>query len=249
MRRLFLTLSIAFSVLVTQLSANGSSSFSSAGRKKKATTRPPRISKRVTPEMIRSAQQRLIDLGYWIGDADGRWGEASRFGLIAFQKIEGRPRTGRLTPAELAALSSASRPNPREKGYSHIEVDLTRQVLFVVGENGLVSRILPVSSGNGKLFTVEGYTQPAITPTGRFRVFRKLEGWRKSDLGLLYYPNYIVGGIAIHGNPEVPVHAASHGCIRIPMFASVEFSEMTPIGTQVIVYGEGPPRENLPKPD
>src|SRR5689334_20744654 len=235
MRRLLLsTLSIAVSVLVAQLSADGSSTLSSTARKKKTTTRPAQLGKRVTQEMIHNAQQRLIDLGYWIGDADGRWGDASRFGLIAFQKVEGRPRTGRLTPAELAALSSASRPHPREKGYSHIEVDLTRQVLFVVGENGLVSRILPVSSGNGKLFTVEGYTQPAITPTGRFRVYRKLEGWRKSDLGLLYYPNYIVGGIAIHGNPEVPVHAGSHGCIRIPMFASVEFSEMTPIGTQVI---------------
>lgn len=203
---------------------------------------------RVTPEMIREAQQRLIALGYWIGNLDGKWGEASRHGLIALQKVEGWPRTGKLTPGVLTNLATAARPKPREGGFAHIEVDLTRQVLFIVDANGTVSRVLPVSTGNGKLFTVDGYTQPAITPVGRFRVYRKLPGWRKSKLGLLYYPSYIVGGIAIHGNPSVPPQPASHGCIRIPMFAAVEFSEMAPIGTQVIVYGDGPPRQSLPSP-
>jgi lipoprotein-anchoring transpeptidase ErfK/SrfK len=47
---------------------------------------------------------------------------------------------------------------------------------------------------------------------------------------------YIEGGIAIHGNPSVPVYPASHGCIRIPMFAAKEFSKINPIGTAVIVY-------------
>jgi len=203
----------------------------------------------VAPKMLLEAQQQLVALGYWIGEADGKWGEASRHGLTAFQKVEGLPRTGKLTPALLKALLAANRPHPRERGPAHIEVDLTRQVLFVVDDNGTVSRVLPVSSGNGKLFTVDGYTQPAVTPVGRFRVYRKLDGWRKSKLGLLYYPNYIVGGIAIHGNPAVPPQAQSHGCIRIPMFASVEFSDITPVGTPVIIYGEGPPRQSLPPPE
>jgi lipoprotein-anchoring transpeptidase ErfK/SrfK len=56
----------------------------------------------------------------------------------------------------------------------------------------------------------------------------------------LYYPNYIVGGIAIHGNPSVPVYPASHGCIRIPMFAAKQFSEINPVGTVVIVYYSEP---------
>jgi lipoprotein-anchoring transpeptidase ErfK/SrfK len=87
----------------------------------------------------------------------------------------------------------------------------------------------------------DGYTQPAVTPPGRFRVYRKLPGWRKSELGLLYYPNYIVGGIAIHGNPAVPSVPASHGCIRIPMFAAEEFSNLSPVGTPVLVYGPSVP--------
>lgn len=205
----------------------------------------------VTPEMISEAQQRLADTGYWIDGVDGRWGEASRYGLIAFQKVEGRPLTGRLTIAELQALETAERPSPRDRSFAHIEVDLKRQVLFIVDATGTVSRILPVSTGSGKLFTLEDYTQPAVTPKGRFRVYRKLPGWRESPLGLLYYPSYIVGGIAIHGNPAVPTEPASHGCIRIPMFAAEQFSDMTPIGTEVVVYDgvSTPAAQDVPHPN
>ena len=197
----------------------------------------PETKSRITRASVAEAQRRLAELGYWIQGTDGKWNVASRHGLIAFQKVEGRPRTGRLTVAELRALNAASRPSPREKGFAHIEVDLKRQVLFMVDEDGTVSKILPVSTGNGKMFEIEGETQPAITPAGRFRIYRKLPGMRKSPLGDLYYPNYFLGGIAIHGNGSVPATPASHGCVRIPMFAAQEFSEITPIGLQVIVYG------------
>jgi hypothetical protein len=188
---------------------------------------------------IVKAQQRLAELGYWIGEPDGKWGSSSRDALIAFQKVEGRRRTGKLGASEIQALNDASRPLPLERGSAHIEIDLKRQVLFYVDAEGTVSKILPVSTGSGKMFTLEDYTQQAVTPTGRFHVYRKLEGWRESPLGLLYYPNYIVGGIAIHGNPAVPVEPASHGCVRIPMFAAEQLSEMMPIGTEVIVHDGG----------
>src|SRR5947208_3503988 len=69
---------------------------------------------RITQTTIAEAQRRLAELGYWIQGTEGRWNEASKHGLIAFQKVEGRPRTGRLTLAELQALNAASRPLPRE---------------------------------------------------------------------------------------------------------------------------------------
>ena len=228
------------SSVVTAITASPEEAIAAFQSARRGSPRKPTAKKfRVTKEMVGEAQQRLVDLGYWIGAADGKWGEASRHGLIAFQKVERRPRTGRLSTAEVQALRTAARPAPRERGFAHVEVDLARQVLFIVEGDGTVSRILPVSTGNGEPFTMkDGYTQPAVTPPGRFRVYRKLPGWRKSELGLLYYPSYIVGGIAIHGNPAVPVVAASHGCIRIPMFAAEEFSNLTPIGTQVIVYAD-----------
>ncbi|MFN7927602.1 MAG: L,D-transpeptidase [Blastocatellia bacterium] len=136
----------------------------------------------------------------------------------------------------MQALRSAKRPQPRETGVAHIEVDLTRQVLFVVEEDSARLRILPVSTGSGEWFTEGGRTRQAITPTGRFKIQWQIKGWRKSPLGLLYYPNYFYDGIAIHGNPAVPSVPASHGCVRIPMFAAQEFSEIATVGMEVILY-------------
>jgi lipoprotein-anchoring transpeptidase ErfK/SrfK len=117
-----------------------------------------------------------------------------------------------------------------------VEVDLALQVLFVVDAEGTVSHILPVSSGSGRPFTSEGWTRDAVTPKGKFAIQRKLQGWKKGPLGSIFYPNYFVAGVAIHGLSSVPATPASHGCVRIPIFASKEFSEMTPVGTTVIIH-------------
>lgn len=184
-----------------------------------------------------SEARRLLDqLGYWVSlEATGN-DVSLHHAITALQKIEGRERTGILTREELEVLRSARMPQPLESEYPHIEIDLDQQVLLVIDGMGAAPRILSISSGSGKLFTEGGWTRRAITPTGRFEVHRKIEGWRKSPLGLLYYPNYIYAGIAIHGNPLVPPYPASHGCIRIPMFAAKEFSAIAKMGMVVIVY-------------
>lgn len=190
-----------------------------------------------SPEII-EAEQRLADLGYWPGPVDGVFDAASRHALIAFQKMEGRKRTGILTTGELEALRSASRPEPRDNSYAHIEVDLKRQVLLVVDAEGKVTRVLPVCTGNEQFYIEDGRRNRAHTPRGRFTVTRKINGWRRSKLGLLYYPSYIFNGIAIHGSPSIMTYPASHGCIRIPMFAARELSEMAPVGTVVVIYDD-----------
>lgn len=206
--------------------------------------------KRIIKKDILEAEQLLADLGYWTGPIDGKLDEGSRHALIAFQKVERRALTGRLTHEELQAIREAKRPSPHEKDYAHIEVDLSRQVLFMVDESGEVYRILPVSSGNGEEFTDEDWTRRAVTPVGRFKVHHKIDGWRKAPLGMMYYPVYYLSGIAIHGSPSVPVYPASHGCIRIPVFAAKEFSEMTPLDTWVIVHDDGlMKQEQIPSPD
>jgi cell wall hydrolase len=185
------------------------------------------------------AEQRLADLGYWTGPIDGNLDPGSRQALIAFQKVEGRERTGRLTENELDAIRAAGRPLPRNADYAHVEIDLSRQVLFVVDASGAIARILPVCTGNEKFYWDHGQIHKAVTPKGKFKVLRKIAGWRRSSLGLLYYPNYIHEGTAIHGSPAMVVYPASHGCIRIPMFAARELSEIMPVGTEVIVYDDG----------
>jgi lipoprotein-anchoring transpeptidase ErfK/SrfK len=117
-------------------------------------------------------------------------------------------------------------------------VDLARQVLFLVDGDGRVGNILPISSGSGKTFHEKGYPEThAITPCGHLEVFSTASGWKTSPLGEMYNPLYIVGGIAIHGSLDVPAYPASHGCIRVPMFASVRLPRMVPKGTPVFVYG------------
>jgi hypothetical protein len=188
-----------------------------------------------------SEARRLLDrLGYWVSlEATGN-DISLHHATTALQKIEGRERTGILTREELEVLRGARMPQSLESAYPHLEIDLDRQVLLVIDGMGGAPRILSISSGSGKLFTEGGRTRRAITPTGRFEVRRKIKGWRKSPLGSLYYPNYIYGGIAIHGNPLVLPCPASHGCIRIPMFAAKEFSAIAKMGMVVIVYDINP---------
>lgn len=192
----------------------------------------------LTTVEILEAEQRLSDLGYWTGPIDGSFNSGSKQALIAFQKIEGRKRTGKLTLDELEALRLGARPEPRDSTYPHIEVDLTRQVLMFVDDQGQASKILPVCTGSDKLYLEDGKWARAHTPRGKFMVTRKIEGWRLSKLGLLYYPNYIFKGIAIHGSLVMRTYADSHGCIRIPMFAAKELSKLTPVGTIVVVYND-----------
>jgi len=189
----------------------------------------------MTRAEIREAERRLNELGYWTGPVDGIVDTATNSALIAFQKWEGRPITGKLTRDELEAIRNGSAPQARDRGYEHVEVDVDRQVLMLVNENDRV-RVLPISTGNDKEFMDEGQMSIAYTPRGRFVVYDKTFGWENGRLGSVFYANYISGGVAIHGYLTVPTYPASHGCIRIPMFAAREVSQLTPRGTIVLVY-------------
>ena len=197
---------------------------------------PTPVAPGLSPEMVNHAEQRLAEIGYWTGPIAGIGSERTRIAVLAFQRVEGRSQTGKLDSGDIQALASAARPTPRETGYAHIEADLSRQVLFLVDQNGAVTLVLPISSGSGKLYTFEGKTSRAVTPRGRFTVYRKVKGWRKAPLGMIYYPNYFNEGWAIHGSASVPNYPASHGCIRIPNATAKELFDLIPVGTVVLVY-------------
>jgi peptidoglycan hydrolase-like protein with peptidoglycan-binding domain len=184
---------------------------------------------------IKEAEQQLSHLGFWTGPIDGVFDAGSRAALIAFQKWQGREATGQLTLDELKAIRTSPHPRAREIGYEHVEVDLDRQVLMLVKEDSTV-RVLPVSTGNNATFVDEGQPSIAYTPRGRFLVYAKDIGWKTGSLGSTYYANFISGGVAIHGSRNVPNEPASHGCIRIPMFAAREVSNLLKLGTIVLVY-------------
>ena len=179
----------------------------------------------------------LSRLGYWVTKADGRPDASTHHAIMAFQKVEGRKRTGTMSAADLNALRHAQRPIPKyPKAPAHIEVDLTRQVLFYVDETATVTRILPISSGNGKKFRDEGMWKVANTPRGLYNVGLKVNGPKKSSLGVLYYPSYFLGGLAIHGSNSIPAFPASHGCVRVPRFADQALFRMIKMDMEIYLY-------------
>lgn len=191
-----------------------------------ATKTGQRKGRSLTRAEMKQAEAHLSEMGYGTG----------RNALIAFEKYEGRRGTGQLSRDNFDAIMNASAPQARDSGYKHVEVDLDRQVLLMTDSDGVIRQILPVSTGSEKHYSQKGMSGLAYTPRGRFRIYAKISGWRKSPLGLLYYPSYFSDGLAIHGNPSVPQTPQSHGCIRVPMSAAVEISRLLPVGTIVLIY-------------
>jgi len=175
-------------------------------------------------------------MGYPTGPVDGAIDDQTRSGLVLFQKWEERKLTGQLNRSEFDAIMDAEAPQPRDPGYAHVEVDVDRQLLLLIDSDGAITKMLPVSTGSNKQYNEKGLRGLAYTPRGRFRIYSKIAGWRKSPLGLLYYPNYFSDGLAIHGNPSVPRSPQSHGCVRIPMSAAAEMSKRLPVGTILLIY-------------
>ncbi len=202
---------------------------------------------------VKALQEKLAELGYDVGTPDGKWGARTTYSLMAFQKVEGLSVDGQDGPQTQGALATASPPGPMVPGgaATRIEIDVARQVLFH-WVNGSLARILPVSTGNNEHYCVDGECSVAVTPGGSFRIGRKAAGLEVAPLGELWWPMYFNGGIAIHGSPSVPAYPASHGCIRIPMYAAPTFYDQVGAGTRVHVLNspeaEAPPDQGKPVP-
>jgi hypothetical protein len=105
----------------------------------------------------------------------------------------------------------------------HVEADLAAQVLAEIEPGGRVRRIYTMSSGKPSTPTV----------LGRFRVYLKTPGVNSEGM---VDSNYFIRGYAIHGYPEVPTYAASHGCLRVPIPDAPAIYAWVQLGTPVDVY-------------
>jgi peptidoglycan hydrolase-like protein with peptidoglycan-binding domain len=186
---------------------------------------------------VRALQQEMTDAGYWLGKIDGKFGDTTRQAVWAIQKASGHKPTGVTDKATWAAIHAGTKPKPRSTSGRVIEVDLKRNLVLFVND-GRVSWVLHASTGGGYTYTSEGVTSKAITPKGHFHTYRVVDGPDKAPLGLLWRPRYFSGGVAIHGDSEVPVYPASHGCVRVSNSAMdwVWAQNLDPIGTSVWVY-------------
>ncbi len=171
-------------------------------------------------------ERTLAALSYRPGLLDGYFDGNTSEAVMAFQKVEGLPRTGLASDAAVHALVNAQTPTPRKTlGGKRAEIDLSRQVLLLI-DGSDVQATIPIASGRSGL----------RTPNGTFSIGRKLPYWRKSDLGLLYKPAYFHGGYAIHGSYSVPAYPASHGCVRVGVSSMDWLYPLLPIGMRVDIY-------------
>ncbi|CAM3999187.1 L,D-transpeptidase family protein [Nocardiopsis rhodophaea] len=167
---------------------------------------------------VKRLQQRLMDLGYWLDTADGEFGGLTLHAVWALQKAAGIDRDGIVGPITRKALDNGVRPSAQTSSGQVVEIDLERQLLLVVS-NGTVEKVFNTSTGSGKKYESRGEQHVAVTPKGRYSVFRDVDAWDPGPLGSLYRPKYFNGGIAIHGYTSVPPYPASHGCARVSIKA------------------------------
>ena len=188
------------------------------------------------PEVL-VLQQELAGLGYWLGTPDGEFGDLTEQAVLALQKAAGLAPDGVAGALTVDALTKGLRPSARSAEGNVVEIDLEHQLVSFVN-GGRVGTVLNTSTGNGQPYSSQGAVEVAVTPRGRFAVFRQVDGADTSPLGVLWRPKYFVGGIAVHGYADVPPYPASHGCVRVSIAAMdwIWSAGLMPIGTQVWVY-------------
>jgi hypothetical protein len=172
---------------------------------------------------VRLLQSQLAALGYVVGRR-GLFDERTARAVLAFRKVTGMART---TNASSEVFKALARGKGRFKlrypqHGKHVEADLSRQVI-ALARGGKVERIYPVSSG-----------APA-TPTilGSYRVYSKSPGYNAKAM---YFSSYFIRGYAIHGYASVPIFAASHGCVRVPIPDAISIYNWLRVGNIVDVY-------------
>lgn len=192
-------------------------------------------------DQVAALQRRLIALGFRLGTPDGQFGTETLAAVTAFQKHEGLDRDGVVGKVVREHLKHPTGAGPKSMTpVPHIEVDLDRQIAFVVLAGGVT--ILDVSTGSGRTYTEPGSSvqQIAYTPTGTFNVYRAVDAPVVAPLGTLYKPLYFKQGWAMHGEPLVPPYPASHGCVRTHDWDQDWLFPQIPVGTQIVITGSNP---------
>jgi peptidoglycan hydrolase-like protein with peptidoglycan-binding domain len=172
---------------------------------------------------VRVLQTKLKSLGYVIG-ARGIYDARTARAVLAFRKVTGMARTQIASKDVFRKLAhGAGHFKVRfPKQGEHVEADLSLQVLALI-RGSKVQRIYPISSGKPSTPTV----------LGTFKVYSKTPGTNAKGM---VFTSYFHGGYGIHGYAEVPIYAASHGCLRTPVPDAVSIFRWISYGDAVDVY-------------
>jgi peptidoglycan hydrolase-like protein with peptidoglycan-binding domain len=182
-----------------------------------------------TGRHVRFLQHRLAALHYAVRRT-GRFDWSTSDAVMAFRKVNRMPRVGVASRAVFAMVARGQGAfRPRRGGAAHVEGDLSRQVLALVGRGGRVYRVYTTSSGRPGL----------LTPTGVHRFYQKSAGWNSSgmlDSAYFTYPSGPRTACAIHGYFVVPTWNASHCCFRVPIPDARPIFNWVHVGQLIRVY-------------
>ncbi|MFA4926888.1 MAG: L,D-transpeptidase family protein [Patulibacter sp.] len=173
---------------------------------------------------VRILQSLLRKKGYVIGKP-GTFDARTQRAVIAFRKVAGMQWSSVANEAVFRA-ARAGKGTFRvrfPKHGRHVEGDIGRQVLVLVGANGKPERIYHTSPGAGATPTIRG----------SYRVYMRDPGTNAKGM---YKSSYFIRGYAIHGYPSVPLYNASHGCFRVPMADAVSIYNWISMGMRVDTY-------------
>jgi peptidoglycan hydrolase-like protein with peptidoglycan-binding domain len=196
-------------------------------------------------------QQRLAQLHYYPGPANGRFGTDTLEAVWAFEEVQGLPTAAgadNVGPAMQWALAHPRTPQVLVPGggRTRIEVNLPLEVL-VLYTHGQVRMISHISAGGGYRYRCPGggTCGPALTPDGNFRAHLFEAGWLHVPLGRMYNAVFFIGtNFAIHGDVPIPLKPASHGCVRVPVsVANVLYRQIRISrgwGTRIYIRGHAP---------
>lgn len=185
---------------------------------------------------VQALQERLSELGYWLGTPDGEFGALTTQAVYALQGAAGLSRDGVVGPATRKALDSGVLPRVHTTGNA-VEIDLSQGTIAFV-KDGVPWRVLHTSTGNGAQYKSGDSMAVARTPRGTFSVQRRIDGVRIAPLGRLYRPIYFYRGYAVHGSGSIPAYPASHGCARVSNAAidMIWREDLMPNGLRVLVH-------------
>ena len=148
-------------------------------------------------------QQRLLDLGFWVPDTDGKYGWVTQQAVMAFQKYNGLTPSGTADQTTIDLLNMAPyRVLGQGWDQDMIEVDKTKQLLYII-RGGRTLWVMNTSTGVGRDLrrAQPAHAGPdscrgtADTPEGLFKVYsQQSNGWWQGDLGELYRPKFFKGG-------------------------------------------------------
>jgi peptidoglycan hydrolase-like protein with peptidoglycan-binding domain len=203
---------------------------------------------------VKALQRRLNYLHYYAGPVDGEFGWDTMEAVWAFKEVqsgEAEPNSPDVVgPAMQRQLVHPKLPKVliKRAHWSRVEINKNVGVLVVYRDKDILL-ISHVSTAAYYRPDGSGF----VTPDGTYRAWQYDPGCVPDATygGCLYNPVFFIGtAFAIHGMPNptstfgpngVPLNAASHGCVRIPLDISVFFHKLVHVsptnGTLIYIRG------------